>query len=40
MMAGGYGRDVAETVEVHLQTVAEARDYVESWTGAARGFQD
>jgi acetoin utilization deacetylase AcuC-like enzyme len=25
VMAGGYGADVRETVEVHLQTVAEAR---------------
>ena len=27
VMAGGYNVDVAETVEVHLQTVAEARQY-------------
>jgi acetoin utilization deacetylase AcuC-like enzyme len=40
MMAGGYGREVSETVEVHLQTVEEARACVESWTGASRGFQD
>lgn len=30
-MAGGYGRDVSETVEVHLQTVSEARGYQETW---------
>jgi len=29
MMAGGYNVDVRETVEVHLQTVAEARRYFE-----------
>jgi hypothetical protein len=28
-MAGGYNVDVAETVEVHLQTVSEARHYSE-----------
>jgi hypothetical protein len=28
-MAGGYNVDVAETVEIHLQTVAEARRHAE-----------
>ena len=31
VMAGGYNVEVEETVEVHLQTVAEARRYAESW---------
>jgi acetoin utilization deacetylase AcuC-like enzyme len=31
VMAGGYNQDVTETVEVHLQTVREARAYSESW---------
>ncbi|HWM90737.1 MAG TPA: hypothetical protein VN493_08225 [Thermoanaerobaculia bacterium] len=30
VMAGGYGADVRETVEVHLQTVQEARRLWES----------
>ena len=36
VMAGGYGRDVNETVEVHLQTVTEAK---RSWSShrASRG---
>lgn len=29
VMAGGYNVDVAETVEIHLQTVAEARRHAE-----------
>jgi acetoin utilization deacetylase AcuC-like enzyme len=33
VMAGGYNIDVAETVEVHLQTIAEARRYAEGWAG-------
>jgi len=33
VMAGGYNQDVAETVEIHLQTVAEARRYTELWHG-------
>lgn len=36
VMAGGYGRDVNETVEVHLQTVTEAKRYWSSHR-AARG---
>ena len=32
-MAGGYNVDVAETVEIHLQTVAEARRHAEIWSG-------
>ncbi|HEV2851811.1 MAG TPA: histone deacetylase [Thermoanaerobaculia bacterium] len=36
VMAGGYNVDVAETVEVHLQTVAEARRYcVEARAGVS-----
>ena len=35
VMAGGYNVDVAETVEVHLQTVAEARRYSEEWVGVS-----
>lgn len=35
VMAGGYGKQVEETVEVHLQTVAEARRYQEAWEGRA-----
>lgn len=31
VMAGGYNVDVAETVEVHLQTVSEARRYALHW---------
>jgi hypothetical protein len=30
-MAGGYNAEVAETVEVHLQTLREARRYAETW---------
>lgn len=33
VMAGGYNVDVAETVEIHLQTVAEARRHAEIWGG-------
>jgi acetoin utilization deacetylase AcuC-like enzyme len=33
VMAGGYNQDVAETVEIHLQTVTEARRYAETWHG-------
>lgn len=33
VMAGGYNVDVAETVEIHLQTVAEARRQAEIWGG-------
>ena len=33
VMAGGYNQDVAETVEIHLQTVTEARRYTELWHG-------
>jgi acetoin utilization deacetylase AcuC-like enzyme len=33
VMAGGYNADVAETVEIHLQTVAEARRHAEIWGG-------
>jgi acetoin utilization deacetylase AcuC-like enzyme len=36
VMAGGYGRDVNETVEVHLQTVTEAKRYWSSHR-ASRG---
>jgi acetoin utilization deacetylase AcuC-like enzyme len=35
VMAGGYNVDVAETVGVHLQTVAEARRYSEAWAGVS-----
>jgi acetoin utilization deacetylase AcuC-like enzyme len=37
VMAGGYNVDVAETVEIHLQTVAEARRYSQSF-GQSIGF--
>lgn len=33
VMAGGYNQEVAETVEVHLQTIVEARRYAEEWAG-------
>ncbi|HET9209709.1 MAG TPA: histone deacetylase [Thermoanaerobaculia bacterium] len=33
VMAGGYNVDVAETVEIHLQTMAEARRHAEIWGG-------
>ncbi len=36
VMAGGYGADVEETVEIHLQTLEEAKHLWESWN-AARG---
>ncbi|HYG64963.1 MAG TPA: histone deacetylase [Thermoanaerobaculia bacterium] len=32
VMAGGYNREVSETVEIHLQTVAEARRHFGMWT--------
>jgi len=32
VMAGGYNVDVAETVEIHLQTVAEARRYSDGFS--------
>ncbi len=35
VMAGGYNLDVAETVEIHLQTVTEARRYSEIRAGFA-----
>jgi acetoin utilization deacetylase AcuC-like enzyme len=35
VMAGGYNLDVAETVEIHLQTVTEARRYSEILAGFA-----
>jgi acetoin utilization deacetylase AcuC-like enzyme len=31
VMAGGYNADVRETVEVHFQTVTEARRYPDAW---------
>jgi acetoin utilization deacetylase AcuC-like enzyme len=31
VMAGGYNQDVAETVEIHLQTVIEAKRYAAGW---------
>jgi hypothetical protein len=36
VMAGGYGRNVADTVEVHVQTVTEAKRH---WSAlrASRG---
>jgi acetoin utilization deacetylase AcuC-like enzyme len=34
VMAGGYNVDVTETVEVHLQTVAEAGRYAADWRAA------
>jgi len=37
VMAGGYNLDVAETVEVHLQTVAEAGRYAADWRALAAG---
>lgn len=37
VMAGGYNVEVAETVEVHLQTVAEARRYSGRWAEAWAG---
>jgi len=35
-MAGGYGRDIATTVDVHLNTVRAARDAWRDWQRAAR----
>lgn len=32
-MAGGYGRDLARTVEVHVQTIAEAAAYAARFAG-------
>jgi acetoin utilization deacetylase AcuC-like enzyme len=37
VMAGGYNLDMAETVEVHLQTVAEAGRYAADWRALAAG---
>jgi acetoin utilization deacetylase AcuC-like enzyme len=37
VMAGGYNVDVTETVEVHLQTVAEAGRYAADWRALAAG---
>jgi acetoin utilization deacetylase AcuC-like enzyme len=31
VMAGGYNKEVGETVEIHLQTVTEARRHFELW---------
>jgi acetoin utilization deacetylase AcuC-like enzyme len=39
VMAGGYNQDVAETVEIHLQTVNEARRHAEAWGGFPLQFQ-
>lgn len=33
-MAGGYGREIDDTIRVHLQTVAIAAEYAARWTGA------
>jgi hypothetical protein len=33
VMAGGYNEELAETVEIHLQTVTEARRHHEIWSG-------
>jgi hypothetical protein len=35
-MAGGYGREVGETVALHLQTIAEAKRCWELWRAADR----
>ena len=34
-MAGGYGRDVQETVQVHLGTMRAALDSWKQWNNAA-----
>lgn len=31
-MAGGYGRDIDDTIRVHLQTIAIAAEYAARWT--------
>ncbi|NDP60648.1 MAG: histone deacetylase [Oxalobacteraceae bacterium] len=31
-MAGGYGRDIDDTIRVHLQTIAIAAEYAAHWT--------
>jgi acetoin utilization deacetylase AcuC-like enzyme len=31
-MAGGYGREIDDTIRVHLQTIAIAAEYAARWT--------
>jgi hypothetical protein len=37
-MAGGYGRDIADTVAIQLNTVGEALASWEAWQPQGHGF--
>ena len=40
VMAGGYGRRIADTVEIHLQTVRIAAEMADAWPGWRSGWAD
>jgi acetoin utilization deacetylase AcuC-like enzyme len=39
-MAGGYAREVSDTVDIHFQSVRRAARYAQHWAGARRQEQD